>query len=111
MVGSTKHIIDATHSLLNATLDKVTPVSLWLEHPGCVNHFAFALKVQSRTTVTKCASILALIVEWAKTTQAPPRRWTPAAIESVEVALAAWPPVYRMRLGDRARGAKVWEGQ
>ncbi|EQC30503.1 hypothetical protein SDRG_11819 [Saprolegnia diclina VS20] len=26
MVGTTKHIIDATHSLYNATLDKVTPV-------------------------------------------------------------------------------------
>ncbi|EQC30502.1 hypothetical protein SDRG_11818 [Saprolegnia diclina VS20] len=96
MVGSTKHIIDATHSLYNATLDKVTPVRLWLEHPGCVDHFAFALKVQSRSTVTKCASILALIVESAKSARAPPRRWTPAAIESVEVALSAWPHVYRI---------------
>ncbi|EQC26680.1 hypothetical protein SDRG_15518 [Saprolegnia diclina VS20] len=96
MVGTTKHIIDATHSLYNATLDKVTPVNLWLEHPGCIDHFAFALKVQSRSTVTKCASIMALIVESAKSTRAPPRRWTPAAIESVEVALSAWTHVYRI---------------
>ncbi|OQR99487.1 hypothetical protein ACHHYP_06015 [Achlya hypogyna] len=96
MVGSTKQAMDATHSLYNATLDKVLPIALWLEYPACVNQFTYALGIESKTTVTKCASIMVLVIEAAREEKKPNLLMTAATVLRIEAALAKWTHVYRI---------------
>ncbi|OQR87292.1 hypothetical protein ACHHYP_09222 [Achlya hypogyna] len=96
MAGLPKQVMDATHTLYNATLDKVLPMALWLECPACVNHFAYALDVKSKTTVTKCASILVLVVDAAQAKTKLNVLLTTGTVVRIEAALAKWSHVYRI---------------
>ncbi|OQR99490.1 hypothetical protein ACHHYP_20243 [Achlya hypogyna] len=78
-VGPPKLVIDATHTLYNATLDGVTPLNIWHEHPDALNEFACALQATSKVTVTKCAAIMVRVIDGARAE-----------------ALHAWPQVYRI---------------
>ncbi|OQR99484.1 hypothetical protein ACHHYP_06014 [Achlya hypogyna] len=91
VAGPMKLVIDATHSLYNATLDMVTPVELWSAHAGSIDQFAHALEVPSRVTVTKCATTLAMIFKGG-----PVPTVVPATITKIETAIRQWSHVYRI---------------
>ncbi|OQR99482.1 hypothetical protein ACHHYP_06013 [Achlya hypogyna] len=94
-VGSIKMVIDATHSLYNATLNGVTPPTLWWKYPRAMGHFSHGLRLKSRATVAKCAAVLAITV--ANPTELGKAPWlTPKFVVRVESALRAWVRDYRI---------------
>ncbi|OQR83377.1 hypothetical protein ACHHYP_14769 [Achlya hypogyna] len=91
--GDVKIVIDATHSLHEATTATVLSLNLWLEHLMPLQAFVNALDAPSATTVGKCATVLAMVVEAAKAD----RRRSPLfgeAIRKVEIVMQRWRACY-----------------
>ncbi|OQR87291.1 hypothetical protein ACHHYP_09224 [Achlya hypogyna] len=95
LVGPRKIAIDATNSLYAATLNKIMPEIIWLQHPSYLNAFASALRVGNTVTVGNCADVLVRVVEAAQQQQRPVPL-TQKSMKKVEMALDRWRANYRI---------------
>ncbi|OQS00746.1 hypothetical protein ACHHYP_02822 [Achlya hypogyna] len=93
---------DALHTLSQLSLEqRVLPAELWLKHPNHFNYFVAALGHPSATTVSKCAVVLAWLLEVAETSSSTNlfALLNPASIAKINSAFTKWHAVYAISDG------------
>ncbi|OQR94344.1 hypothetical protein ACHHYP_01450 [Achlya hypogyna] len=91
-----KRAADATHTIHKLCTEGIMPLQLWLKNASYLNNFVVALAHPSATTVFKCASVLALVLQAAEkeTKMSIFLLLTPASITRIHQALAKWHASY-----------------
>ncbi|OQR94361.1 hypothetical protein ACHHYP_01448 [Achlya hypogyna] len=93
-----KRVVDATHTLHKLCLDGHLSTQLWLQSADYFNNFSVALDHPNPTTVYKCATVLALVLQVAEKDPKtnPFVMLTPEAMNRVMRAVGQWTDDYRI---------------